>query len=118
MIEAGWTAKRVSRQLGRSDCVRLRAERLNPSFALHRHTVPTAFVIVWDVITYNTRLPLLFIRGTMTVQRYVHDILQQYVLPLMQRLPRAIVQKDNDRRHTPRVSQACLHNDTTLPWSA
>ncbi|GFV87455.1 transposable element Tcb1 transposase [Trichonephila clavipes] len=33
----------------------------------------------------------------MIAQRYVHDILQSHVLPLMQRLPGAIFQLDNTR---------------------
>ncbi|GFT57938.1 uncharacterized protein TNCV_2768461 [Trichonephila clavipes] len=41
----------------------------------------------------------------MTAQRYVHDILQPHVLPLMQRLPGAIFQQDNARPHTVKVSQ-------------
>ncbi|GFX20110.1 transposable element Tcb2 transposase [Trichonephila clavipes] len=52
----------------------------------------------------------------MTVQRYVHDILQPHVLPLMQRLPGAIFQQDNARPLTARVSQDCLLTVTTLPW--
>ncbi|GFX37288.1 transposable element Tcb2 transposase [Trichonephila clavipes] len=52
----------------------------------------------------------------MTAQRYVHDILQLHVLPLMQRLPGAIFQEDNTRPHTARVSQDCLRTITTLPW--
>ncbi|GFT06486.1 transposable element Tcb2 transposase [Trichonephila clavipes] len=54
----------------------------------------------------------------MTVQRYVYDILQPHVLPLMQRLPRAIFQQDNARPYTARVSQDCLHTVTTLLWPA
>ncbi|GFV61222.1 uncharacterized protein TNCV_500141 [Trichonephila clavipes] len=40
----------------------------------------------------------------MTAQRYVHDILQPHVLPLMQWLHGAIFQQDNARPHTARVS--------------
>ncbi|GFV76835.1 transposable element Tcb2 transposase [Trichonephila clavipes] len=65
---------------------RPRAARLKPAFALQRHTASTAGVMVWGVIAYNTWSPLVLIRGTMTAQRYVHDILQPHVLPLMQRL--------------------------------
>ncbi|GFU82207.1 transposable element Tcb2 transposase [Trichonephila clavipes] len=39
-------------------------KRLNPVFALQRHTASTAVVMVWGVIVYNTRSPLLLIRGT------------------------------------------------------
>ncbi|GFU23493.1 transposable element Tcb2 transposase [Trichonephila clavipes] len=69
---------------------RPRGERLNPAFTLQRHTTPTAGVMVWDAIAYNTRSPLVLIRGTMTAYRYVHGILLPHVLPLMQRLPGAI----------------------------
>ncbi|GFW77218.1 transposable element Tcb2 transposase [Trichonephila clavipes] len=54
----------------------------------------------------------------MTAQRYVHDILQLHVLPLMQRLQGAIFQQDNARPHTARVLQSCIHTVTTLPWPA
>ncbi|GFX86649.1 transposable element Tcb2 transposase [Trichonephila clavipes] len=63
---------------------RPRGERLNPAFALQRHIAPTDGVIVWGVIAYNTRSPLVLTRGTMTAQRYVYEILQPHVLPLMQ----------------------------------
>ncbi|GFU44917.1 transposable element Tcb2 transposase [Trichonephila clavipes] len=67
-------------------------------------------------ITYNTRSPLILIRATTTAQQYVPDILQPHVLPLMQQLPGAIFQQDNDRPHTARVSQECLRTVTILPW--
>ncbi|GFU99078.1 uncharacterized protein TNCV_1227921 [Trichonephila clavipes] len=70
-------------------------EHLNPAFALQLHTVPTAGVMVWGAIAYNTRSPLVLICGTMTAQRYVHTILQPLVLPFMQRLPGALFQQDN-----------------------
>ncbi|GFS82148.1 transposable element Tcb1 transposase [Trichonephila clavipes] len=62
---------------------RPRCERLIPVFALQRHTAPTAVLMVWGAIAYNTRSLLILIRGAMTAQRYVHDILEPYVLPLM-----------------------------------
>ncbi|GFW16472.1 glucose dehydrogenase [Trichonephila clavipes] len=89
-------------------------ERLNPAFALHRHTSPTAGVMVWGVIAYSTRSSLVLIRGTMTAQRYVHDILQPHMLPRMQRLPGTLFQQDNARPHIARVSQVWLH--TVLPF--
>ncbi|GFW10932.1 transposable element Tcb2 transposase [Trichonephila clavipes] len=90
---------------------RQRGERLNPAFALQRQTAPTA-----GVIAYNTRSLLVLICGTMTAQRYVHDILQPHVLPLTQRGSQESFQQDNARPHTARVSQAYLRPGTTLPW--
>ncbi|GFX87553.1 transposable element Tcb2 transposase [Trichonephila clavipes] len=97
---------------------RPRAERLNPAFALQRHATPAAGVMIWGAIAYNTRLPLVLIRGTKTAQRYVHDILQPVVLPLMQRLQGAIFQQDNVQPLTAMVSQDCVGTVTTLPWPA
>ncbi|GFS60420.1 transposable element Tcb2 transposase [Trichonephila clavipes] len=97
---------------------RPRGECFNPAFALQRHTAPTASVMAWGAIAYNTRSPLVLIRGSMTAQRYAHDILQSHVLPLMQRLPGAIFQQDNAPSPTARVSQDCLHTVTTIPWPA
>ncbi|GFW35930.1 transposable element Tcb2 transposase [Trichonephila clavipes] len=97
---------------------RPRGERLNPVFALQRHTALTAGVTGWGAVAYNTRSPLALFRGTITAQGYVHDILQPHVLPLMQRLPGAIFQQENSRTHTARVSQDCLRTVTTLPWLA
>ncbi|GFV53549.1 transposable element Tcb2 transposase [Trichonephila clavipes] len=77
----------LSNDVNRIRVWRPRGEHLNSAFALQRHTSLTAGVMVWDVIAYNTRSSLVLIRGTMTAQRYVHDILQPHVLPLMQRVP-------------------------------
>ncbi|GFU98363.1 transposable element Tcb1 transposase [Trichonephila clavipes] len=182
MMEAEWSARRVTRQLGCSDCVvrrcwtngsercnlqedyvlpltpthrclrlewcrargnwtaaewnqvifsdepklnlssddnhvrvwRPRGERLHPAFALQRHTAPTAGVMVRGAVAYNTWKPLLLIRGTMTAQWYVQDILQPHVLPLMQRLRGTIFQQGNAQPHTARVSRDCLPTVTIL----
>ncbi|GFV20177.1 transposable element Tcb2 transposase [Trichonephila clavipes] len=100
-MEAGLSAGRIARQLVHSDCVMRKLK--------HRSTV-------WGVIAYNTRSTLVLIRGTMTAQRYVHDILKPHVLLLLQRLPGAIFQQDNVRPHTARVPQDCHSTLTILPW--
>ncbi|GFV21386.1 transposable element Tcb2 transposase [Trichonephila clavipes] len=50
-----------------------RGEHLNPAFALQRHTAPSAGVMLWGTIAYNTRSPLVLIRGAIKAQRNVHD---------------------------------------------
>ncbi|GFT93146.1 transposable element Tcb2 transposase [Trichonephila clavipes] len=87
---------------------RPRGERLSPAFALQRHTAPTAGVMVWGVIAYNTRSPLILIRGTMTAQWYVHDILQPHMLLLMQGLPEAIFEQGNARQGSDKTAFALL----------
>ncbi|GFX88447.1 transposable element Tcb1 transposase [Trichonephila clavipes] len=41
-----------------------------------QHTAPTTGVMVWGVIAYNTRSPLVLIRGTMPAQRVSQDCLR------------------------------------------
>ncbi|GFW17378.1 transposable element Tcb2 transposase [Trichonephila clavipes] len=123
MMEAGWSAWRVARQLSRSDCVvrssddnrvrvwRSSGERLNPAFALQRHKALTAGVMVWGAIAYNTRSSLVLIRGTMTACNHMCC----YSCNGSQE---TFFQQDNARPHTARVSQDCLRTVTTLPWPA
>ncbi|GFW69063.1 DDE_3 domain-containing protein [Trichonephila clavipes] len=57
-------------------------------------------------------------RGTLTGQRYVDDILRPHVGPFLNGLPGAIFQQDNARPHTTRVTQCFLRHFQTLPWPA
>ncbi|GFW29151.1 transposable element Tcb2 transposase [Trichonephila clavipes] len=81
-----------------------RGERLNPALALQLHNTAKTGVMVRGAIAYNTRSPLVLMRGTMRAQWYVPDILQPHVLPLMQRLTGAIFQKDNAQVYTAKAS--------------
>ncbi|GFX54634.1 DDE_3 domain-containing protein [Trichonephila clavipes] len=56
-------------------------------------------------------------RGTLTGQRYVDDILRPHVGPFLNGLPEAIFQQDNALPHTARVAQDFLCHFQTLPWS-
>ncbi|GFT46338.1 DDE_3 domain-containing protein [Trichonephila clavipes] len=57
-------------------------------------------------------------RGTLTDQRYVDDILRPHVGPFLNGLPRKIFQHDNARPRTARVAQDFLRHFQTLPWPA
>ncbi|GFT28009.1 transposable element Tcb2 transposase [Trichonephila clavipes] len=108
MMEAGWLARdksifNLSNDDSRARVWRLHVKRPNPDFALHGHTTPTAGVVVWDVIYYGTRSPLILTHSTTIAQRYVYTILQSHVLPLMAQLPGDIFQQDNARSHTARM---------------
>ncbi|GFX26074.1 DDE_3 domain-containing protein [Trichonephila clavipes] len=69
-------------------------------------------------IAYDIRPTLIVMRGTLTGQRYVDDILQPHVGPFLNGLPGAIFQQDNARPHTARVAQDFLRHFQTLPWPA
>ncbi|GFT80389.1 transposable element Tcb2 transposase [Trichonephila clavipes] len=81
-----------------------------------RHTARTAGVMVWGTIAYDSRSTLIVMRGTLTDQRYVDDILRLHVGPFLNGLPGAIFQQDNARSHTARVAQDFLRHFQTLPW--
>ncbi|GFW10779.1 transposable element Tcb2 transposase [Trichonephila clavipes] len=57
-------------------------------------------------------------RGTLTDQRYVDDILRPPVGPFLNGLPGIIFQLDNARPHTARVAQDFLRHFQTFPWLA
>ncbi|GFT33618.1 uncharacterized protein TNCV_4381931 [Trichonephila clavipes] len=82
-------------------------------------TLP-AQLVEWSggAIAYDSRSTLIVMRGTLTGQRYVDDILRPHVGPFLNGLPRAIFQQDNARPHTARVAQDFLRHFQTLPWLA
>ncbi|GFV40999.1 transposable element Tcb1 transposase [Trichonephila clavipes] len=72
--------------------------------------------MVWGGIDYYSRSTLIVMRGTLTGQRYVDDILPPHVGPFLNGVPGAIFQQDNARPHTARVAQDFLRHFQTLPW--
>ncbi|GFV99073.1 transposable element Tcb2 transposase [Trichonephila clavipes] len=91
-------------------------ERYNSPHTVLHHTARTAGVMVWGAIAYDSRSTLIVMRGTLTGQRYVEDILRPHVGPFLNGLPGAIFQQDNARPHTARVAQDFLRHFQTLPW--
>ncbi|GFW90089.1 transposable element Tcb1 transposase [Trichonephila clavipes] len=69
-------------------------------------------------IAYDSRSTLIVMRGTLTGQRYVNDILRPHVGPFLNGLPGTIFQQDNARPHTARVAQNFLCHLQALPWPA
>ncbi|GFW49420.1 transposable element Tc3 transposase [Trichonephila clavipes] len=75
-------------------------------------------VRVWRRPAYDSRSTLIVMRGTLTGQRYVDDILRPHVGLFLNGLPGAIFQQDNACPHTARVSQDFLRHFQTLPGPA
>ncbi|GFW03761.1 transposable element Tcb1 transposase [Trichonephila clavipes] len=75
--------------------------------------------MVWGTTAYTTRSTLIMIRGTMSAQRYIHDILNDMCCHLCNGcLSGVIFQQDNACPHMARKSQDCLRFVTTLLWPA
>ncbi|GFY24991.1 transposable element Tc1 transposase [Trichonephila clavipes] len=58
-------------------------QRADPAFTISRQIDPQEGVMVWGAISFDSRTPLVVIRGTLTAQRYVDDILRTFLLPLI-----------------------------------
>ncbi|GFW46200.1 transposable element Tc1 transposase [Trichonephila clavipes] len=67
---------------------------------------------------YESRSTLIVIRGSLTDQRYVDDILRPHVGPSLNGPSVKLFQQDNSRPHTARVPQDFLRHFQTLPWPA
>ncbi|GFY06515.1 DDE_3 domain-containing protein [Trichonephila clavipes] len=92
-------------------------ERYNSSHTVLRHTARTAGVMVWVVLTYNSRSTLTVMRETLTGQRYVADILRSHVDHFLNGLQEAIFQQDNAHPHSARVDQDFVRHFQTQPCS-
>ncbi|GFW72547.1 transposable element Tc1 transposase [Trichonephila clavipes] len=93
-------------------------EQCNSPHTVLRHTARTAGVMVWGVIAYDSRSTLIVMRGTLTGQRYVDDILRLHEESFLNGLLGAIFMQVNARPHTVRVDQDFLRHFETLPWPA
>ncbi|KAK7093743.1 hypothetical protein V1264_007438 [Littorina saxatilis] len=83
--------------------------------------------MVWGGIGLNQSLGPVFFnnlgpsRGNgITAQRYIDQILQPHIVPFFQARKNCVLQQDNARPHTARVTQAFLqHNDIDImAWPA
>ncbi|GFU24750.1 transposable element Tcb2 transposase [Trichonephila clavipes] len=85
-------------------------ERYNSPHTVLCHIARTAGVMVLGAISYDSRSTLIVMRGTLTGQRYVDDILRPYVGPILNGLPGVIFQQDNAHPHTATVAQDFLRH--------
>ena len=90
-------------------------ERYSSPYTCVRHTARTVRVILLNAIAYDSRSTLVVVRGTLTGQCYVDDILRHHLEPFLNRLPGAIFQQDNARPHAARIAQDFLSHVQTLP---
>ncbi|GFW51052.1 transposable element Tc1 transposase [Trichonephila clavipes] len=68
-------------------------QRADLAFTIAHHTGPQSGIMVWGAISFDSRTPLVFIRGTLTAQRFVDDILRTVLLPFLLQYLGLIFQK-------------------------
>ncbi|GFS59620.1 transposable element Tcb2 transposase [Trichonephila clavipes] len=74
--------------------------------------------MICGVIAYDNESTLFVMRGTLTGQCYVDDILRPHVGPFLNGLSGALFLQGNARPHTARVALDFLHHFQTFPWPA
>ncbi|GFU05928.1 transposable element Tcb1 transposase [Trichonephila clavipes] len=91
-----------------------------------RGTIPPTYTVLFTshcphswcnglgAIAYDSRPTLIVMRGTLTGQRYVDDILRPHVGPFLNGHSGAIFQQDNARPHTAKVAQDFLRPDAIV----
>ncbi|GFW28762.1 transposable element Tcb1 transposase [Trichonephila clavipes] len=77
---------------------------------------PSARSYGLGAISFDSRTPLVVIRGTLTAQRYVDNILRTVLLPFLLQYSGLIFQQGNVRPHTTHVTMSCLTACQTLCW--
>ena len=96
----------VSYSDGRIRVRRYRGERNLEGCIVERHSGQTPGVMVWGAICYNNRSRLIRIEGTLNSNRYLAQVVEPEVLPLLQASSQATFQQDNARPHVARNVQA------------
>ena len=102
---------------GRQRVYRRNGERYRDNCLVERDRFGGGALMVWAGISYGHRMPLVFIDGPLTDQRYVDVILRPVVVPLV-RQHNVTFQQDNARTHVARLSMAYLqqNNVTVMHW--
>ena len=103
---------------GRHRVYRRRNERYHDVCVVERDRFGGGSVMVWGSINHNFRSPLIIVNGNLTAQRYINEIVQPVVTPMLQRHPGMIFQHDNARPHVARQTVAYMQAQgiPTLDW--
>ena len=83
---------------GRNRVWRRRGERYVRATIMEHDSYGGGSVMVWGGITYDRRTDLIVIRGNMTGQRYVNEILRPVVAPMANRIGQNFVFQDDNAR--------------------
>ncbi|GFV34841.1 transposable element Tc1 transposase [Trichonephila clavipes] len=110
----------LQHQEGRTRVLRHPGEPTLAACILHRQTGPSPGVMVWGVIGYASRSPLVHIDGTLNSARYISGVLRPVALPFTRSLRNPTLQHDNARSHVAGIERTFLDTENVrlLPWPA
>ena len=86
-----------------------RGERNLPPNLLQTVAYGGGSLMVWRGISFNKKTDLIFIRGNLTAERYVEEVVQNHTLPISHEIgPDFVLMQDGARAHTSRVTTRFL----------
>lgn len=105
---------------GRQRVWRRRGERYDVQNVVQRDRYGGGSIMVWGGIGRNGKTDLITVRGTLTADRYCAQIVQPVIVPYTRQRPGLIVQQDNARPHTARLTMNMFNanNIQLLDWPA
>ena len=82
------------------------------------HTAQTLGIMVWGAIGYNVRSRLVHITGNLKSGRYIREVVEGEVLPLLRHIPGALFQQNNARAHVSENAKVFFSAEQValLPW--
>ena len=99
---------------GTDDLVRVwrrRGERNLPPNLLQTVAYGGGSLMVWGGISSNNKTDLIFIRGNLTAERYVEEVVQNHTLPFAHEIgPDFVLMQDGATAHTSRVTTRFLED--------
>ena len=94
---------------GRVRVWRSRGERNLPPNLLQTVAYGGGSLMVWGGIFLNNKTDLIFIRGNLTAERYVEEVVQNHSLPFAHEIgPDFVLMQDGARAHNSRASTCFL----------
>lgn len=109
----------LQRKRKRHHVYRRRGERYLESCIEERDRHPPGGkLMIWGGITFNSKTPLHVVQGNLTADQYITQIIDPYVLPFLNAVPRTMFMQDGARPHTARITTQHLedHNVQPLTW--
>ena len=103
----------LQRHDGRQRVYRRRNERFANNCVAQVDRFGGGSVMMWGAISYTGRSELVLVQGNLTAVRYRDEILRPHMLPIMDR-QRELLQQDNARPHTARLTVEYLERMRTL----
>ncbi|GFY29907.1 histone-lysine N-methyltransferase SETMAR [Trichonephila clavipes] len=97
-----------------------RGERTLAACIRHRHIGQSRDVMVWDVVGYTSRLPLVRTDGTLSSAHYISGMLRLVALPFIRAPQNPVFQQDNERSHVAGTVQTSFDTENVwlLAWPA